>query len=204
MQLTNIVAFGDSFTYGWVLPDQDLNNTFTSKHAWPHVLSKKLSCTYNNMAVPGASNREIWHRLLNYKFKKHDVAVVLWTWINRYAIITGPNNEHIEQVSINTPIARRLDTALHVNNDFDRMYDSYTYIDHANRVLKERNITVYNFGVDALEDTPNWATATSMCNISFLNVWKNFPYTADYSHPGVEAHQEMAEIMFNFIHRSQL
>jgi lysophospholipase L1-like esterase len=203
MQKFNIVAFGDSFTWGWLLPDQDTEHTFTSKYAWPNLLANKFSCNANNAACLGSSNREIWHRIVNYKFDENDVAVILWSWVNRYAIIKGPTIDDIEQVKINTPIARRLDAALDNNNDFDRMYDSYTYIDHANRLLKERNVAAYNFQINALEHTPSWATATNMCPVRFVEVWSKFPYTSDQTHPNTEAHEETANIMFNFIKSRQ-
>lgn len=181
------------------MPDQDDIKSCESKFSWPCVLSSKLNTPYKNMAVPGASNREIWHRILNYKFMPNDIVIILWTWVNRYAIITGPNETDVEQVRINTPIARRLDTALEANNDFDRKYDSLVYIDHANRVLKDKNVLTFNFYVDALGEFPHWVGHMNSCDANFLSIWKKFPYTTDFTHPSVEAYQETANIMYNFI-----
>jgi lysophospholipase L1-like esterase len=197
--MNNIVTFGDSFTHGWGLPDQDKFNSCESKFSWPCVLSSKLNMQYKNMAVPGASNREIWHRLLNYNFTPDDIVIILWTWVNRYAIITGPNQDDIEQIKINTPIARRLDDALNTNNDFDRKYDSMVYIDHANRVLKDKNVVAFNFYVDALGEFPMWAGPVNSYNADLLSVWKKFPYTSDFTHPSVDAYKETATIMYDFI-----
>jgi hypothetical protein len=71
-----LYTYGDSFTYGWTLPD-------TSK-SWGSVLSKKLNTGFKNLAYPGGSNWKMCRELQNTNLKKNDIVVIGWTISNRF------------------------------------------------------------------------------------------------------------------------
>jgi hypothetical protein len=71
-----LYVYGDSFTYGWTLPDTD--------KCWGSLLSKKLNTRFKNLAYPGGSNWRICRELQNTKLKQNDIVVIAWTISNRF------------------------------------------------------------------------------------------------------------------------
>ena len=79
-----VVAFGCSQTFGHGLPDcidPNNNNEQPSKFAWPALL-QGINC-----AVPGGSNKLAIYKALNFNWRTNDVAVFVWTYINRSCIV---------------------------------------------------------------------------------------------------------------------
>ena len=72
--IKNILAFGDSFTYG-----EELSNR--EEDSWPSVLAKKLNATVVNYAEPGGSNDKIVRRLIRAlsNNKPADLVVIGWS-----------------------------------------------------------------------------------------------------------------------------
>jgi hypothetical protein len=75
----NILACGDSFTFGLELEDL--------AQSWPHVLASKCPSTITNLAEPGASNDRIVRKTLDYLVNtsnpRPDLVVVAWTLAGR-------------------------------------------------------------------------------------------------------------------------
>ena len=71
-----LYVYGDSFTYGWTLPDTD--------KCWGSLLSKKLNTGFKNVAYPGGSNWRICRKVQNTNLRKNDVVVIGWTISNRF------------------------------------------------------------------------------------------------------------------------
>ena len=53
---SNILAVGDSFTYGEELADRE--------NAWPSLVAKQLNFTVNNMGAPGGGNTRIMRNII--------------------------------------------------------------------------------------------------------------------------------------------
>lgn len=70
----NILAVGDSFTYGDELADRN--------DAWPSVLAKKLNCAVDNFGQPAASNDYIVRTTLD-KALRYDLIIIAWTHFAR-------------------------------------------------------------------------------------------------------------------------
>ena len=70
-----LVAFGDSCTYGHGLKDciaaDGVNpGKRPSERAWPTELADEFKdIPYANLGIPGASNKEIWNKIMNTKLK---------------------------------------------------------------------------------------------------------------------------------------
>jgi hypothetical protein len=63
------------------------------KHHWPHLLSQKFDCYYNNIAIGGMSNEEIYYRTLETVLQQEfDLVVVMWSAIGRRWIYYNTNN----------------------------------------------------------------------------------------------------------------
>lgn len=97
----HLVSFGCSFTYGHGLPDCiDPNNkigpgTEPSKVAWPNHLKTFLKFkSIDNKAIPGAGNKMIADRVVNYKFKENSVAIILWSNFERKTIFKDRKHDH--------------------------------------------------------------------------------------------------------------
>ena len=71
----NIVAAGDSFTYGEELADL--------QNAWPYVLGKKIKAVVTNLGKPACSNDRIirlaFEHLITFGNNKPDLVVIAWT-----------------------------------------------------------------------------------------------------------------------------
>lgn len=99
----NLIAFGDSFTWGSELSDEfilennsELNSVLIerygklpnkpSKLTWCSLLSDSLNKNYICHAIPGSSNQSILRSFLSNvdSITPDDLIVINWTWINRW------------------------------------------------------------------------------------------------------------------------
>jgi len=131
--------------YGVGLPDCWPQPAPASKLCWPEIVAKELRRECVNMSNSGAGNKRIWYTINNFKFKPDDLVLILWSFPNRYTVIKSKTD--IEN--------------LHHNNDntlsnayFQNLYEIYDseimstlFVDHANRILKEKNVTFYQMAV---------------------------------------------------------
>jgi|TARA_X000000950_G_scaffold55224_1_gene66081 hypothetical protein len=95
----DLVAFGCSFTYGHGLQDcigEDgvSNGPTPSVLAWPNQL--KTLCnfkTVDNQSEPGASNKIITKRIIEYKkYTKKSFVVIQWSNFDRHTIFLAKDN----------------------------------------------------------------------------------------------------------------
>ena len=85
-----LVTFGDSCTYGDGLEDcyADGNpGKKPSKFAWPTLLASQMNYDIANLSRPGASNKEILHKVLNTKLPDNAIVILGWSFFNRTCII---------------------------------------------------------------------------------------------------------------------
>jgi lysophospholipase L1-like esterase len=78
----NILAVGDSFTYGYELEDRD--------NAWPNVLARKLNATVTNLGKPGGGNTQMVRNIVEHA-TNYDLVVVGWSSPGRveFSTVTG-------------------------------------------------------------------------------------------------------------------
>jgi hypothetical protein len=82
-----IIAFGDSFTYGFNFNESErLNNVY------PTLLGKKLNQPVLNTALPGASNWRIARMIQSMNITKDDIVIISWTEPTRFEL--GVNKRH--------------------------------------------------------------------------------------------------------------
>jgi len=193
-----LVAFGCSNTYGQGLHDCYLNGgpgPHPSKYAWPAQLAKELNCDVVNLGSPGASNRYIWHRVVNFDYEPDDLVIVHWTLIHRYTVLfkdrdpLGLGLWDIVEKDIGDPWKRYI-TA--VDDDYDRMIESCTFIDHAEHFLKHRVKTHKHLVFNATEfsQLPTWCSFEFLLESGAYN--HNFPLALDNAHTGPRGHKALA------------
>lgn len=83
-------AFGDSFLFGSDLQDCHLING--SSNTWPALICNKLNLDYKCYAWPGIGNRQILNSLLA-NYQTCDIAVINWTWIDRFDYVGATDNK---------------------------------------------------------------------------------------------------------------
>lgn len=95
--MSRLISFGDSFTWGTDLSDDDPGRQQPSKLTWPSLFANKLGLEYICLAKPGASNHEITRLFFNYSksITKDDLIVVNWTWLDRWEYFDSNLPKHL-------------------------------------------------------------------------------------------------------------
>lgn len=209
--MSRLVAFGCSNTYGQGLPDchifdknkgQFVEATKPSKHAWPRILGYLLKKDVVNQGVCGASNRRIWHEIVNFDYRPDDLVICHWSLINRYAVIYKDKQPfNLGLWDSPNPVLGKpyVNFITAVNDDYDRMIESTTFIDHANLFLKQRVSSIYNIVFNPLEfeDLPDWVNFEFDLEAAYYNGM--FPRALDNSHTGLEGHRMLANDLYKKI-----
>jgi len=107
------IAFGCSNTWGDGITPADSWNTPPSKYSWVQWLSDTFGIPVLNLAVSGGSNSLILHKIKQHEWQPGDIALILWTFLERDTIF-GEDNA-IKHVS-----------AYHIDNS-DRPYTKQYY-----------------------------------------------------------------------------
>ena len=199
-----IIAFGCSNTYGHGLEDcwdQKLTapGPEPSKIAWPALLAKKFNCDVVNKSKPGASNKFIWQRILDFNFQTDDVCVVLWSYLDRWCVFS---NVRAYSLSIGNEDDRKGKAYYkNVYEEKDHWIMSTSFMYTASLHLKENNITTAMCYHDQFDKQSNYGTLNkyNLSNLSSIdyNYYKNkYPLALDKAHMGPKAHERFAEIYY--------
>jgi hypothetical protein len=198
--MLRLVVFGCSLTYGHGLPDCFVPPTHPgpvpSKMGWPSLLAKYMNCDYTIKAAPGASNKTIWNNIINFKYKKGDIVIVLWSYTIRTSIIKS-NNEHdfIGPWIDDHPYYESM------YNKHDSMLMSKLFVSHANMFLANNNITIYNL-VTSKSDV-GILTIGGVC-IPHIPVYMSkirlfHPTASDSQHPGIQCQEDYAKKILTYL-----
>lgn len=193
MKFNRLITFGDSFTYGESMPDNYRKVNQPSEFAWPNVIARKLDIVdVVNCAIPGASNKYISKSILDFKFKKYDLVLVLWSWHNRWHVY---NNQSLHKQKIGLwKINHNKISDLyyrHFYEENDSIDQSLIYINHASDYLKYKKVKNFHAFLD--EDLQKTALNCKWHRTEILPFRVNFvDYANDGSHPGVKSHVQIA------------
>ena len=166
--MKKLFAFGCSMTRGDALDDiwdfklkQTDPNAGPSKYSWPQILANNMNLECVNLGESGASNKQIWYRLVNTHMTEGDIAFVQWTSVNRWCVI---NDEHIQQ--INAFRTNKQSQAFYENlhTDIDADYDANLRMSHADYYAKSIGIKLYQLTFDkwSLSDNLHFNTVTPL------------------------------------------
>lgn len=157
--MSRLIVFGDSFSFGHGLDHSDLDPRVPNPKSWPYIYSELTGVEVVNLAHCGASNKFIWHNVMNCVFDPNDTVVIQWSCPDRYCVIhdydatpgidfSTRNNwqvtsdDHIAQYmnwQIDHPDFPQA-TAYYKNlyNSMDAWFETAKMIDHCNRFVKEQ------------------------------------------------------------------
>jgi len=197
MTSKRLLAFGCSLTYGHGLSDcfdKVTNGAGKSPSAfsWPALVAQKMDRTIVNLSNPGASNKEIWYRIVNTEFTADDLVFILWSHFDRHCVYSENDSIHqlaqwkVDSDKLTSNYYRYFHSSAEINYDFNLR------VSHTNLYLKSKGIKVYNL-VSHHEYTKfDWNTVDFL-NTSIYDLRKAFPKALDGVHPGEEAHSSYAE-----------
>jgi len=191
-----LVAFGCSHTYGVGLEDCWLDiggpgDLPPSKLAWPQLMANFLNRKCINASKWGSSNREIWHRIINFNFEPDDLIVVQWTYPNRDCIIR--QDGVVEQLATwhDQDYVKRFLALTH--DTYDKAILANTYIHHANMLVPN----MYNFSTDirTLSPTPSWQNTKILFDMN--SIYVNSNKAIDGEHGDTQFHEDLAQEYLN-------
>jgi lysophospholipase L1-like esterase len=196
-----ILAFGCSHTYGWGLSK---NTDEPSQHAWPNVLAKMVKFPVLNFSKPGASNKFIWHSLMNTNIKDDDIVLVMWTYPHRTCIIEDLDfDKSFKHMSINDTDNASKTYYKELYNDIDSGIETWSRIDHANRFHQGKNIINTICTRDLNISQPHWCNTIIHCPTLFNQIENMYPKAEDGVHAGKQAHQEFAGKFLAYMQQTQ-
>jgi hypothetical protein len=201
--MSRLVTFGCSLTYGYALPDcfdtANINQGPTpSKFAWPSLLADSLGLECKNMSWSGISNKHIWNKIINFEFIKNDTVIIMWTHVDRWTILKDKD----KTIDIGH---WRIDTMLESKLFYENFYSKYDlelmtslFINHANCMLKSKNIKVNN--LIASQQNKDLFKDIDHIKKYMVEEYINLnPKGLDGVHPGLEAHQKFAKDLLNYV-----
>ena len=210
MDYNRLIAFGCSFTYGQYLPDDTIFlgsdaeskkglvksiKLKPSKYAWPNILGEKLNIPLViNESHCGQSNKAMLHDILNYKFDKNDIVFILWTFYDRHGVFT--TKDHHWKINLFNLDKRSKFYYKYMHDEFDTTLENYFYFNLAHSYLKEKNIKheFLLYHDKCLADF-KW-NKIKFLNIFFDDIRLKFPLAKDGRHPGIEAHKQFGNLIY--------
>jgi len=200
--MDRLVAFGCSLTQGQYLPD-NYNTDKPSKLSWPQLLANKLNLQCINLGKGGASSKEILYKILNFDFNKNDFAVILWSHNDRDCIISSENL--IEQIGIWKVDYDKLSKFYFETfyKEINTKIQNHIYYNYCNLYLKNKKIRQLhlqanreNININSYSESFNKWNNVKILNVFISDIRKNFPLALDNHHPGIEAHENFANQIF--------
>ncbi len=203
-----LVAFGDSCTYGHglkdcIAPDGVNPGKSPSEMAWPTELAYNFAPTnseeipYANLGIPGASNKEIWNKIMNTKLDHNNIVVIGWSLYNRTCVI---NKHGVDQIGIWQDTKPAKSYFKHLYDDYDMHNDFYLRANHIKQYLDQKEIENYHWRLETTmsEQVPKW-NEVRFIDFDYHNLKNKYPLAQDNLHPGEEAHKKIAESLFQHI-----
>lgn len=179
--MPKLIAFGCSFTRGDGLVDR-------VSQAWPAVLGGLLDLETENHGIQGASNKEIWRKILNTPIEPDDTVIVCWTFSQRTMF-----NKHQFMVA-KSMVFQETFYYKHLYSHKEHLEDYALRVDHINSVHN-----IYNLSVDRtdLVSLPKWAKSKFL-DVSWTH-YQDIDKAQDKNHPGVRAHNYYADAVHRAI-----
>jgi hypothetical protein len=191
-KITRLVTFGCSFTYGHGLSDcyhQDgREGSHPSRQAWPFVVAKHFNIKIENKATPGASNKEIFHTLRNFEFRKGDCCIVLWSFVNRHCTIYKNSLDRYGLWVSNDKSNKWFE---YFFDEHDACLNTLRHVEHAEFYLRSKKIHNASYFVDRHALIPVLLNEDRYFNSQWLDRAK------DGIHPGRLTQQDFASKLIN-------
>lgn len=195
-----LVTFGCSITYGQALEDTNWavyrGVTPPSKLAWPAKLADILNVEVVNTAIPGAGNYLIAHQIINYKPKDNDIVVVMWSFKDRYNIITEVGNDDYNTHFHKTIGPWTKDTRSEAYYKY--IYDEDDALIRSNHLINYSQLYLDTLNIKHLHTMPHDEKYSNVVNLG-INKLRVIDLADDNSHPGPKSHLAIAEKIYDYI-----
>ena len=192
-KIRRLVTFGCSLTYGHGLADCYKDNgregEKPSVQAWPTLLAQKLKIPVDNRGQAGASNKEIWYKVMDSKFKEGDMVVILWTYLNRNCLLMP---EYIDRFGPGRASVRSKKWLEHQFNDYDATIELMGRVDHVMHYLDKKKIRNHHYFADwYITKQKVFTRYTHPQDKMFIKDVLDF--ARDGMHPGAKTQQAFAD-----------
>jgi len=199
--MQRLITFGCSLTQGQAL-EKDVEY---SKLAWPFLLGQKLNLSVTNKGRNGSSVKRIWWDIVNFKFDKSDVVVILWTHFDRWCVINEhgdedwdiPFDDSDQDYNDTTDIQNRMINKQseawykYFHKEYDMTQNAFLHINHADLYLKNKVKHVFHLKASEPDRVADF-NETQFLKTNIDEIRNHFPKATDNWHPGIEFQQEYA------------
>ena len=135
------VAFGCSNTWGDGITASDSWNTPPSKFSWVQQLGSHFDVPVLNLASSGGSNSLILHNIKMHKWQPGDIALILWTFMERSTIYDDTDTyRHISAYHIENKTKPYVKKYYTLYPNYHVEYVNLQHIEHAYLYLIANNI----------------------------------------------------------------
>jgi len=220
--MKRLIATGCSLTYGHGLPDcvdkysKKDPGPYPSKMAWPSLLADQLGRSCINLSSCGASNKQIWHTLLNFDFEPDDIVIIYWSFIHRYCSLISSNR--YRYMDINAPSKESKFYYKHVFTEYDSVLDFYLRARDTDAYLKSQGVKkIIHMTVENLDNVKTWhrinkdnqlpemkssfTQSPEFAKVNSIvdkrNIWVDL--ALDDDHPGVKTHKRFADQLLSIL-----
>lgn len=212
--MDRLVAFGCSNTYGQGLedcywedyePNNETEKFYPSKLAWPQLVADKLEISCHNASICGASNKLLMHQIISFPFLETDTVVIMWTHLDRYSLLRNDISDYRYWADESNYKHRTIgpwNKNVRDKNYYKFIYDeddhrimSNHYINYTNLHLEKLNISVLHTTCIDTRHNSN-VLHPLIFDVQHEELRHKYPKSLDQSHPGPEAHQEIANRIY--------
>lgn len=135
------IAFGCSYTWGDGILPGDSWDTPPSAASWVQNLSNQFNIPLVNLASSGGSNSLILHQIKNHQWQAGDIALILWTFLERSTIYDSPDSfRHVSSYHIKNKSRDYVKKYYTLYPEYHISYTSLQEIEHAYLYLLSHKI----------------------------------------------------------------
>lgn len=200
--MNNLFIFGDSFSFPYKL---ELENT------WMHILSKKLNLELNLFSNPGASNFQIYLKVIEHlkNISDKDIVIISTSWCDRYFIpmfqygISKADIEFKKQKNIDLENIEKFYEEKYTDQIAEKFYSEK--FENLFLLMEKLNINFFYWNVSELKINydKNLIYPKYSKNRSFFYEWiekdNSMWFDSQDKHLGIEGSKQVAEHFYKKI-----
>jgi hypothetical protein len=204
--VSRVISFGASITYGSELPDQS--------YTWSSIIAQKMGLDYLCLAKENAANSGIARAIISYMDQyRDDLVLAMWTSSTRYEFRSGDRWENVSPWSEQTGFTRdwyrgpggleytevttTMKEIILAGQFLDRMQLPYTFVLDNDELRTSHTWGLTDEYIQSLRALMPWDHITWFDNTGFLEWCRKNNYSFINTHPGTEAHQRAAEYILS-------
>jgi hypothetical protein len=204
--VSRLISFGASITYGSELPDQS--------YTWSSIIAQKMGLDYLCLAKENAANSGIARAIIsNMDHYRDDLILAMWTSSTRYEFRFDDGWENISPWSEQTgfvkdwyrgpggleytEVVTTMKEIVLASQFLDQMKLPYTFVLDNNELRTSHTWKASDEYVQSLKALMPWDHIVWFDETGFLEWCRLKNYSFVNTHPGTEAHQSAAEYILS-------